>query len=169
VRPSGEYRWWSLWSTGWSTPEGFVWQMLPQVAEALERLSWVAATGAAFSLSDEVTPTAVLRQGAVVQITVNAYERSAEARRRCIEHHGTACGICETDLGNVYGDVARGFIHVHHLTPLAQVGGDYIVDPIRDLVPVCPNCHAVMHLRKAPESPYSPDELRAMLARARTA
>jgi 5-methylcytosine-specific restriction enzyme A len=53
-----------------------------------------------------------------------------------------------------------GFIHVHHLTPLSSLGTDYEVDPIRDLRPVCPNCHAVLHRR---EPPYSPEEVQQFL------
>jgi 5-methylcytosine-specific restriction protein A len=46
----------------------------------------------------------------------------------------------------VFGPDASGFIHVHHLTPLSEIGQEYLVDPVRDLRPVCPNCHAVIHL-----------------------
>jgi len=37
----GKERLWATWSAGWSGPEGFVWQMLPEVADALEQLGWV--------------------------------------------------------------------------------------------------------------------------------
>jgi 5-methylcytosine-specific restriction enzyme A len=46
----------------------------------------------------------------------------------------------------VYGKVADGYIHVHHLRPLSEINGEYVVDPVQDLRPVCPNCHAVLHL-----------------------
>jgi 5-methylcytosine-specific restriction protein A len=51
-----------------------------------------------------------------------------------------------------YGSRAAQFIQVHHLKPLAEVGGEYEVDPIADLRPVCPNCHAVIHTFKPPLS-----------------
>lgn len=54
--------------------------------------------------------------------------------------------VCGTDLGAVYGDVARGLVHVHHLRPLSEIAGEYEVDPVHDLRPVCPNCHAVIHI-----------------------
>ena len=79
-------------------------------------------------------------------IMVNAYERNPQARRQCIDAHGTACCICGFSFGAVYGNVADGYIHVHHLRPLSQVNGEYVVDPVKDLRPVCPNCHAVLHL-----------------------
>jgi 5-methylcytosine-specific restriction protein A len=145
LRPDDTYRWWSVWSRGWNTPGGFVWQMLPQVAAALEQLGWVGPA-AGFSSPDEVAGPAPLVEGAVCRVTVNAYERSPEARRRCIAAHGTSCCLCGFSFGAVYGEVAEGYIHVHHVRPLCEVGGAYVVDPVEDLRPVCPNCHAVLHV-----------------------
>jgi hypothetical protein len=103
---------------------------------------------------------APLVEGAVCRVTVNAYERNPEARRRCIAHYGTDCYVCGINLGQAYGLVAEGFIHVHHLRPLSEIGAEYVVDPERDLRPVCPNCHAVLH-RRTPA--FSLDEMRALL------
>ena len=99
-----------------------------------------------FVTPDEVPESALLVEGAACSITVNAYERNAEARLQCIEAHGTSCCICGFTFGERYGHVAEGYIHVHHLRPLSEIGIAYVVDPIDDLRPVCPNCHAVLHL-----------------------
>ena len=144
LHPDDAHRWWSVWSRGWSTPGGFVWQMLPKVAAALERLGWVSP--AEFASPEEVQLAGPLLEGAICRVTVNAYERNPEARRRCIEAHGTSCRICGFAFGAVYGPEAEGYIHVHHIRPLAEVGSEYVVDPVEDLLPVCPNCHAVFHL-----------------------
>lgn len=112
-------------------------------------------------IPEEIVGGSVLWEGAVSRITVNAYERNPEARRRCIEHYGTNCSVCDFDFGKHYGDVAEGVIQVHHLKPLSQVEERYEVDPIKDLRPVCPNCHIVIHLRKDP--PYSIEEVQAFL------
>lgn len=159
LRPNDTYRWWSVWSRGWRTKEGFFWQMLPQVAEALERLQWVDVP-VTFVLPDEVTSNTPLVEGAVTRIAVNAYERNPEARRLCIQAHGSNCCICGFNFGAVYGSHVEGYIHVHHVRPLSEVGGEYTVDPIADLRPVCPNCHAVLH-RRTPV--YSIDEMREMV------
>ncbi len=98
---------------------------------------------------DEVR-SAGLYEGAVDRVTVNAYERSPEARRRCIEHYGPLCHVCGMDFGAVHGPHAEGFIHVHPLKPLSEIGELYVTDPIADLRPVFPNCHAVIHLGGAP-------------------
>lgn len=67
------------------------------------------------------------------------------ARQKCIEIHGYKCKVCETNLEEVYGEVAKEFIHVHHLIPLSEIREEYQVDPASDLTPVCPNCHAMLH------------------------
>ena len=82
-------------------------------------------------------------------ITVNRVERSAAARRACIEVHGTACTVCGIDLEDVYGADFAGMIHVHHLDPLAGRGEAREVDPQVDLRPVCPNCHSAIHYGNA--------------------
>ncbi len=112
------------------------------------------------SLADELDTSAPIREGAKYQVTVNAYERDPRARKLCVTHYGTGCAICGFSFGAVYGQVAEGLIHVHHLRPLSEIGEESEVDPITDLRPVCPNCHAVLH-RRAPA--YSIDEVRAFL------
>jgi 5-methylcytosine-specific restriction protein A len=97
-------------------------------------------------LPEEVAEPSGYIEGACRRISVNAYERDAKARRRCVEHHGTTCCICRFSFGDRYGAEAEGYIHVHHLRPLSEVGSEYVVDPVEDLRPVCPNCHAVLHL-----------------------
>lgn len=84
-------------------------------------------------------------EGAKVTVEVNKYERSSVAREKCIAHHGCTCHVCGMNFENVYGEVGKGFIHVHHIKPLHEIKEDYIVDPINDLIPVCPNCHAMLH------------------------
>ena len=111
----------------------------------------------------EIADTATLYEGAKHRRTVSVYERDSEARKRCLAHYGTRCFICGFNFGDVYGEVGEGFIHVHHLTPLSQVGAEYQVDPIRDLRPICPNCHAIVHRRKPA---YSVEEVKEFLLRA---
>jgi putative restriction endonuclease len=97
-------------------------------------------------LPEEVAETPTLFEGAVRKIPVNAYERNPVARQRCIAAHGTTCCICRFNFGAEYGPEAEGYIHVHHVRPLSEVGKKYVIDPIKYLRPVCPNCHAALHL-----------------------
>ncbi len=110
---------------------------------------------------DEVTEGEYL-EGRVKTVNVNAYERNPEARRKCIQHHGTNCSICGFDFHKVYGDLGEGFIHVHHRVPISSIGKEYSLDPIKDLIPVCPNCHAMLHRFK---ETVSVEELRERLLR----
>src|SRR5262249_34037621 len=84
-------------------------------------------------------------EGAVRRVDVNRYERDRRARAACITHHGKVCSVCGFDFEKTYGTLGHGFIHVHHLTELSTVGPNYVVDPIKDLRPICPNCHAMVH------------------------
>lgn len=96
------------------------------------------------------------REGSMVQVTINAYERNPAARRACIDHFGYCCQICGFDFGKVWGDLGKDYIHVHHLKEISSIEEEYEVDPINDLIPVCPNCHAMLHRRKPA---FSPEEL----------
>ena len=98
-------------------------------------------------IPEELTDSDRFIEGSVRKISVNAYERSPQARRACIQHHGTDCIVCGFNFAEVYGAYAEGVIHIHHLTPISALKGEKEVDPVTDLVPVCPNCHTVIHLR----------------------
>ena len=80
-------------------------------------------------------------------VFVNIYERSASARKEAISIHGTNCAICGFNFQHQYGNMGEGFIHIHHIIPISQIGKEYRVNPKTDLIPVCPNCHAMLHRR----------------------
>ena len=84
-------------------------------------------------------------EGHTRTVKVNAYERSSIARRKCIEYYGCSCLICGFDFEQKYGMLGKDFIHVHHLKPLHTLDRKYIVNYKTDLIPVCPNCHAMIH------------------------
>jgi len=98
---------------------------------------------------EEVQAPELYTEGAARRISVNAYERDPAARDACVAHHGARCSVCGFAFGELYGEWGEGFIHVHHVVPLAKRGERYEVDPVRDLVPVCANCHAMLHRRAA--------------------
>lgn len=106
----------------------------------------------------------VFLEGARRTITINTYERNPLARHKCIKEYGFRCAVCDKTLEEIYGKIAKGSIHVHHLTPLWEINpqSPYTLDPVKDLRPVCPNCHMVLHLRRPP---YSIQELKDHLNR----
>jgi hypothetical protein len=99
-------------------------------------------------------------EGSIQSVLINKYERNIKAREKCIEHYGVSCKACGLDFKKEYGQIGEGFIHVHHLIPVSDIGESYKVDPINDLIPVCPNCHAMIHKR---EPPYSIEEIKVIL------
>lgn len=89
-------------------------------------------------------------EGAKRTITVNSYERDPRAKKKCKEYYlkrdgRVTCQICGFDFGKVYGPEYDNMIHVHHIVPVSEIGEEYVVDPVKDLIPVCPNCHMVLH------------------------
>jgi len=86
-----------------------------------------------------------IHEGAKKEIIINRYERNPIARQKCLDFHGVNCLVCNMNFEKVYGEVGCGFIHVHHLIPLHSIKEEYIVNPETDLIPVCPNCHAMLH------------------------
>ncbi len=106
---------------------------------------------------DELPNDQSFPEGLSQKISVNRFERNKAARMACITNHrdpvtgGIACACCAIDFAALYGaDIGKGFIHVHHLVPLSQIGEAYEINPATDLVPVCPNCHSMMHRVKPP-------------------
>jgi predicted HNH restriction endonuclease len=93
-------------------------------------------------------------EGARVDVVQSQPERDQLARAACLAKHGYACVVCGLDFGKKYGRIGQGFIHVHHLTPLAS--GERLVNPELDMQPLCPNCHAMAHRRNPP---FSVEEL----------
>lgn len=101
-----------------------------------------------------------LPEGAVLRVEVNRYERSPANRAACIAHYGLACKACGLKFEKFYGQLGNGYIQVHHRTPVSKLGEDYFVNPITDLVPVCANCHAMLHRT---DPPMTVEELAAMI------
>ncbi|NOD36641.1 hypothetical protein GS632_19195 [Ruegeria sp. HKCCD7296] len=92
-----------------------------------------------------------LEEGAVRSSIRSSRERNPVARALCIEHYrkmnngNLVCTICHFDFAVAYGPLGEGFMHVHHLNPISEAKDTRRVSPEIDLVPVCPNCHAMIH------------------------
>lgn len=138
-------------------------RLTPESAALLTRI-WREESSSSVvitSLPEEIEDETRYVEGAVRTIWVNVYERDEGARAECIAHYGLACAVCGFDFETIYGSIGKGFIHVHHLKPLSEIRQEYEVNPVADLRPVCPNCHAMLHRRKP--DPYSIEELRDLI------
>lgn len=114
-----------------------------------QRASRERAKARANPFPDELDSRASYPAGARRTVRVNAFERNPAARRACIAFHGSKCAVCRFDFEAVYGSLGKGFIHVHHITPVSKLSDMYRLDPKKDLIPVCPNCHAMIHFQAA--------------------
>jgi 5-methylcytosine-specific restriction protein A len=106
------------------------------------------------------TEAAGMPEGARIRVEVNRYERSPANRAACLAHHGSRCFACGFDFSSFYGSVGDGYAEVHHRVPVSMMGPGYLVDPVKDLIPLCGNCHAIVH-RRIP--PMEVDDLRSLL------
>ena len=113
---------------------------------------------------ETIPPNDDLFEGIKKTVAVNKYERSSVARSMCIEQNGCICKICGFDFEKTYGESGKGFVHVHHLVPIHKIGREYRVDYKNDLMPVCPNCHAMLHRRHLGKE-LTPEELRELINR----
>lgn len=97
-------------------------------------------------------------EGKSKNITYKSYDRSPAARQACIEHYGYSCSVCSFNFEKNYGKFGAKYIEVHHLKQIADMGDEYMINPITDLRPVCANCHRMLHKTRPP---LSIEELKA--------
>ena len=95
-------------------------------------------------------------EGGLTRVEVNKYERNPVNREICLAANGYKCKICGFDFEKTYGEIGHHFIHVHHIIPVSTFDTAYEINPVKDLIPVCPNCHAMLHQS---DPPLEPDEL----------
>lgn len=113
-----------------------------------------------FSSDSKDADQVILYEGTPIDIIQTKYERNPAARKRCLEYHGYSCMVCKINFEKTYGEIGKGFIHVHHIHQLADKGYEHKVNPVEDLVPVCPNCHAMIHAKRPA---YTIDEMRNLI------
>lgn len=108
--------------------------------------------------------TCTYTEGTSHNISVTSYERNDKARMACLSHFGYTCQICGINFEEKYGNVGKDFIHVHHKNFISTMGGqEHEINPLTDLIPVCPNCHAMLH-RKLNGKYLKPEELKSLLS-----
>lgn len=79
--------------------------------------------------------------------------RNAFARKKCLEYHfpdkiNYRCTLCGFDFEKQYGSLGEKFIEVHHIeshTTKSMTKGKHEINPVKDLIPICSNCHSVIH------------------------
>lgn len=159
-RGDGSSQWWNVVAVGRQQEGRFYWKLRPRLRDAALKLGLLPDPGRLFPESVEEAANDVLFEGAAARVPVNAYERNHVARRRCIAHYGTSCAVCGFSFGAFYGSNLDGVIHVHHLT---TDGIAREIDPIRDLRPVCANCHVTIHHNGSAVRPLTIEKARELV------
>ena len=158
-RDNGKDKFWDLFFNGRQEGSYFIWQLKSTLIAALRESQLTGERPYA-----EEIPTAkdaeALSEGIRKTIIINAYERNPKARSLCIGYWGSICRVCRFNFEAVYGSIGKGYIHVHHLTPISQIKTSYKINPFKDLRPVCPNCHAMLHTQNPP---LTIEELKKMI------
>ena len=99
-------------------------------------------------------------EGTLTKVTVNKYERNPINRELCLSKKGYSCCICGFNFREHYGPIGKKYIEVHHVIPVSKIGPDYIINIDKDLVPVCSNCHSMLHRT---DPPLLPEKLRSII------
>lgn len=93
-----------------------------------------------------------IKEGLLKQYLKTTYERSRLARQKCLEYYQNkpVCQICGFDFEKVYGERPdkEPFIEIHHIDPLSTISkekGNHKVNYKTDLIPLCSNCHSMIH------------------------
>jgi 5-methylcytosine-specific restriction protein A len=99
-------------------------------------------------------------EGAKSVRAVTVYERSPLNRRLAIEIHGLTCAACNFNFSSKYGQIGDGVVEIHHKIPVHLMNRVEVVDPRTDLVPLCSNCHTIVHKT---DPPISIEELKRLI------
>ena len=113
-----------------------------------------------FSNYQEDEGIAMYEEGKAYMDTSVRYERNHINRELCLASKGYRCSVCGIDMEKVYGAIGKNFIEVHHSIPVSDYGQERLINPLAELFPVCPNCHAMLHRRRPP---YSIVELKQIM------
>lgn len=97
------------------------------------------------STAKQLPKEAELTEGAKKHVELERSQRNPELRQLCLAKYGFVCQVCGFNFEKAYGDIGKNFIEVHHLKPISSFEGKHGVDPLKDLVPLCSNCHSMIH------------------------
>lgn len=95
-----------------------------------------------------------ISEGESALVTTKIAKRSQKLRNAALEHFShngiIRCDCCGFEFSDFYGEkYGKPCIEIHHMKPIFQYGGasinQTIDEALSNLLPVCPNCHRVIH------------------------
>ena len=113
----------------------------------------------------------IVSEGKVGTITTKVRERSMQLREAVIQHYTVdgeiKCCVCGFDFYEMYGELGKGYIQIHHENPICQYADEglesYIQEAVLNTKPLCANCHCMIHRSKA--HMLTIDELKAIISK----
>jgi 5-methylcytosine-specific restriction protein A len=107
---------------------------------------------------EEANDDLLFKEGKQSSHNISYAMRNNDARKKCLEYYFPnnehyKCQICTFDFEDFYGELGKKYIIVHHkksITLVAREIGEHEINPRIDLIPVCPNCHSMIHKRNPP-------------------
>jgi 5-methylcytosine-specific restriction protein A len=146
-RKNGNIRYWHIPFLGTETKERFTWILRNELKDAL--FSIHSEKRIKLKLPEDFfSETITFTEGKQKSVLTTLYERSPQAREACLKHHGYKCKVCGFDFEEKYGAIGKGIIHVHHINKVSDTNNEHNIDPIKELIPLCPNCHTVVHSKR---------------------
>lgn len=105
--------------------------------------------------SNPVPYDELVAEGSPLTVTTKRYERSQRLRDAAVKHFTMnghlACACCGFEFEPVYGSELKSCIEIHHIRPIFSYESEgldeekTIAEALKNLLPVCPNCHRVIH------------------------
>ena len=102
----------------------------------------------------------LISEGKAYTRSVKAIERSAKLRKFAVQRQQSigdfSCAICGFNFEKEYGELGKDYIQFHHIKPLseytdAELNDQALKDAVANLIPLCPNCHCMVHKCKEPD------------------
>jgi len=146
-RKNGSVRYWHIPFLGTKTKGKFTWILRNELKDALLSIYRKKSINTKLP-EDFFGETITFIEGKQKSVLTTIYERNPKAREACLKHHGYKCKICGFNFEEKYGAIGKGIIHVHHVNKVSYTNKEHNIDPVKELIPLCPNCHTVVHSRK---------------------
>jgi 5-methylcytosine-specific restriction protein A len=143
----GNIKYWHIPFLGTEGRGKFTWILRNELKEALLKKYYNEHLNIKLP-EDYIDEISMFSEGKQNKYLTNTYERNLKAREICLKYYGCKCIICGFDFEKIYGEIGKGIIHVHHINKISEINGEHEIDAIKELVPVCPNCHTVIHSKK---------------------
>ena len=101
-----------------------------------------------------------MTEGERKHVEFETAHRNPALRQACIDKYGYQCQCCGMNFTDLYGEeLGAQFIEVHHMKMLSTYDENRPDDYVENLVPLCSNCHSMIHHGK--DGPLSLRDLRA--------